>query len=265
MQTFASVSRSAARSGPMTPTLRSAGHRQEAQHEQRHGLADPGARVPGGPVRGCRRPGPRPGDADQQGRHQGVADELDHRRDLERAGRVRGAGGDDLAGVVDRGAGPQPEGRVVQAEGVPDGRIGEHGARPEQGHHRDGIGDVAAACPDDRRRGHDRGVAADRGPDREQDGEPRLDVGQPRQAQDQAQGAGHDHGDHQRGGQPDAQDLVDAEPGAQQHDPEAEDPLRRERDPRSERRGPSGRGLRDEDAEQDRDRHLGDRRGEHRR
>ena len=50
---------------------------------------------------------PDRGDQEQQRRHQRVADELDHGRDIERLGSERGAGGDDLARVVDGDPRPQ--------------------------------------------------------------------------------------------------------------------------------------------------------------
>ena len=52
----------------------------------------------------------------------------------------------------------------------------------------------------------------------------------------------------------------DAEARPEQDDPEAQDALAGERDPRRERRIATQRGLPDDDPEQDRDRDLGDRR-----
>ncbi len=57
---------------------------------------------------------PRRGDQEQQRRHERVADELDDGRHVERLGPVGGAGGDDLARVVDGDAGPQA--RTTAAE-----------------------------------------------------------------------------------------------------------------------------------------------------
>ena len=56
------------------------------------------------------RPAPR--DEHQQRRHEGIADELDDGGHVQRGRPVGRTGGDDLARVVDRDPGPQPERRL---------------------------------------------------------------------------------------------------------------------------------------------------------
>ena len=102
------------------------------------------------------------------------------------------------------------------------------------------------AGADHRRRGHDRRVAADGRPDRDEQRQPALDAGEARHRQDDGERRRHGHEDQPRRGQPDPGDLAEAEPRAEQHDPEAKDPLGREPQARIERSDPlAGEGCDD--------------------
>ena len=106
-----------------------------------------------------------------------------------------------------------------------DRRVQEDGERAEQRDRRDGVGHLTGTRADDRRRRDDRRVAAHRRPDRDEDGEPVVDVDE----------ACHDEHDRERGGhgdddetgrrQPDPGDLGQAEAGSEQDDPETQDAL----------------------------------------
>ncbi len=138
-----------------------------------------------------------------------------------------------------------------------DGRIQEHGERPEQGDRRDRVGDLSCLGPDDRRRGDDRRVAADRGADRDEDGQPPLDPDEARDAEHDPERGRHRQHDQDRRGHADAGDLAQAEARAEQDDPEPQDPLGSEAQPRGQRPEARPRDRRDDDPEQDGDGDLG--------
>ena len=170
------VERVRGRSASMTPTVRSAARARNPRTNSGTARRIPRRAESTAPsCAGC----PDGRDQEQQRRHQGVADELDHGRHVERARAIRGARRDDLARVVDGDAGPQPERRLRQGDGTTDRRVEEDGERPEQRDRRDRVGDLARARPDDRGRGDDRGVAADRRADGDQDRQPAIDVDDP--------------------------------------------------------------------------------------
>ena len=156
---------------------------------------------------------------------------LDHRRDVQGRRAVGGSGGDDLAGVVDGHPGPQPERRLGQADEAPDRRVEQDRQRPEQRDRRHGIRDLARPCPEDRRGGGDRGVAAYGRPDRQQDGEAVLDLEQPGEKEDERHRDGHRDDDRPERGQPDPRDLAEAQACAEQHDAGAQQRAGGELDP----------------------------------
>ena len=70
-----------------------------------------------------------------------------------------------------------PNGGWGERDRPADGRVQEDRERPEQGDRGDRIGDLAGPRADDRRGGDDRGVAAHRRADRDEQPEPALDRG----------------------------------------------------------------------------------------
>ena len=244
------------------PIVRSVARARNPSTNSGNGTPDPAARGPGATLAASR---PDRGDEQEQRRHERVADQLDDRRHDERIRAVGGARGDDLAGVVDSNAGPQPELRLGQRDGPADRRVQEDRERPEQGDRGDRIGDLAGPGADDRRGGDDRGVAAHGRADRDQQPEPALDPDEAGRDQDDDERQRHRDQDQPGGRQSDPGDLAQAEPCPEQDDAEAQDPLRGEREARPERPESWSGDRRHDDPEQEGDRDVRDDRGQEQR
>ena len=156
----------------------------------------------------------------------------------------------DLADVVDAGAGPGPEPRGGEVEGVADRR--EHGDREAaaQRDEADGVGDLLLVGVGQRlHRRHRRG-AADRVPGGDQQPEPGTHAHQPSQQLDPEERR-HDDGDDGEGAD-DAEvpDLVDDSRSPSTTTPARSRRLAGERDPRTAGRADQP-GVGDDDAEHD--------------
>ena len=155
-----------------------------------------------------------------------------------------------------------PNDGCVDADHPSDRRVEEHGQRPEQRDGGDRVGDLSGPCPDDRGGRDDRGVAADRRSDGDQERQAALDPDEPGDERGRPRTKRHRDDDEPDRRQPDPGDLREAQTGAEQHDPEAQDALGREAEAGLERPEARAGDRRDDDAEQDGDRDLGDDRGQ---
>jgi len=88
--------------------------------------------------------------------HQGVAGELHSGRDLSRGNAESKAGSDHLGGVVDRGAGPGAEGRVVHAQDLPENWIEKDRQSSKECVRRDSEAHILVLGSDDGGRRRDR-------------------------------------------------------------------------------------------------------------
>ena len=141
---------------------------------------------------------------------------------------------------------------------MPDRGVQEDGERAEQGDRGDRVGDLAGRAAMTGAVADDRGVAADGRADRDEDGQPVSTLTRRATRRTMRERGRHRDDDRAHRRQADPGDLAEAEPGAEQDDPEAQDALASERDARLERHETRPGGRRDHDPEQQGDRDLGD-------
>lgn len=170
--------------------------------------------------------------------------QLHRRRHRERLRAVARGRADDARGVVDREAGPEAEGPLVEVEEVPDRREEEERRRIEGEDGRQRNGDLLALRLHDRRHRRDRAPAADRRAERDERREGPRGSGEAAEegAEGERQGDPHDGVDG--GARPDPDDRPEAEAEAETDDGHLEERLR-------EGGRPFRRGVPGEEAEED--------------